>query len=331
LQYLGDSLEVSGRNILEEDLIQEIVLLSQPGIILMPGQTLPLTIFRPNQISAMKRLIETTKTFGCIHVRFHDDNVGNPGQVTEAPVGTTAEIYEFREAPESGLEVGFKLKVRGRQRFRVLNSRTSLDGLRLANIEILQEKELSDPLFNVRLRVRDKLRPFDNNGGAADGDDDEESDAQSKNSRKRRSSFRENLSEIFAKRSSKRVRSRERKNKEEFLPKVELHRSSKLNHLRTSVYAPPVTRWPNWVYEQYDAKCLVERVHGQLATLRLFSQTQLSIPYDPVSLSFWVAINLPIDDIYRQRILQMDCAVQRLRFELSLLKKVSSIHLSTLI
>jgi cereblon len=60
LQYLGDSLEVSGRNILEEDLIQEIVLLSQPGIILMPGQTLPLTIFRPNQISAMKRLIETT-------------------------------------------------------------------------------------------------------------------------------------------------------------------------------------------------------------------------------------------------------------------------------
>ena len=61
LQYLGDSLEVSGRHILEEDLVQEIVLMANPGVILMPGQTLPLTIFRPNVISLMKKLIDTTK------------------------------------------------------------------------------------------------------------------------------------------------------------------------------------------------------------------------------------------------------------------------------
>ena len=41
------------------------------------------------------------------------------------------------------------------------------------------------------------------------------------------------------------------------------------------MYAAPLTRWPNWVYEQYDARCLVERVHGVLGTLRLFSQTQV--------------------------------------------------------
>ena len=63
LQYLGDSLEVSGRHILEEDLVQEIVLMANPGVILMPGQTLPLTIFRPNVISLMRKLIDTTKVW----------------------------------------------------------------------------------------------------------------------------------------------------------------------------------------------------------------------------------------------------------------------------
>ena len=44
---------------------------------------------------------------------------------------------------------------------------------------------------------------------------------------------------------------------------------------RSRVYAAPITRWPNWVYEQYDARCLVEQVHRVLGTLRLFSQTQV--------------------------------------------------------
>ena len=53
---------------------------------------------------------------------------------------------------------------------------------------------------------------------------------------------------------------------------------------------------------------------------------QVSIPVDPVELSFWVAMNLPIDDAQRLRVLQMDCAVPRLRMELSLLKKVSKMQ-----
>ena len=43
-------------------------------------------------------------------------------------MGTTAEIYEYRDPPEDGDEVGFVIKVRGRQRFRVLSSRTTIDG-----------------------------------------------------------------------------------------------------------------------------------------------------------------------------------------------------------
>lgn len=116
-------------------------------------------------------------------------------------------------------------------------------------------------------------------------------------------------------------KAKERENKEEYLPKVPPYKLSRLNHLRTKVYAAPITRWPNWVYEQYDARCLVEQVHKVLGTLRLFSQTQVTIPTDPVELSFWVAMNLPIDDAQRLKVLQMDCAVPRLRMELSLLKK----------
>ncbi len=47
----------------------------------------------------------------------------------EAKVGTTAEIYEYRDPSEESDEVGLKLKVKGRQRFRVVSSRRQIDGL----------------------------------------------------------------------------------------------------------------------------------------------------------------------------------------------------------
>ena len=68
-RYMGESREIGGRIILEEDLYVDIPIISQPGIILMPGQTLPMTFFAPAVISMMKRLVETTKTFGVLHKR----------------------------------------------------------------------------------------------------------------------------------------------------------------------------------------------------------------------------------------------------------------------
>ena len=68
-QYMGESREIKGRIILEENLYVDIPVISQPGIILMPNQTLPMTFFQPAVISMMKRLVETTKTFGVIHKR----------------------------------------------------------------------------------------------------------------------------------------------------------------------------------------------------------------------------------------------------------------------
>ena len=68
-QYMGESREIGGRIILEENNYVEIPVISQPGIILMPGQTLPMTFFQPAVISMMKGLVETTKTFGILHKR----------------------------------------------------------------------------------------------------------------------------------------------------------------------------------------------------------------------------------------------------------------------
>ena len=48
----------------------------------------------------------------------------------------------------------------------------------------------------------------------------------------------------------------------------------------------------------------------------------MKIPKDPKLLSYWVATNLPLDDSHRLKILEINCAVQRLRFELSLIEKV---------
>ena len=59
------------------------------------------------------------------HFRFR---ASQPGLTEDALIGTTAEIYEFREPSPTSLEVGLKIKAKGRQRFRILNSRRQIDG-----------------------------------------------------------------------------------------------------------------------------------------------------------------------------------------------------------
>lgn len=156
-QYLGQGQEIAGRTILDEDLIQDLPIVSYPGIILMPGQTLPMNFFHPTIISLMKNLIGGSKTFGIVYSRY---KASQPGLTEEATVGTTAEIFEFREPSPQSLEVGLKIKAKGRQRFRILSQRRQIDGTKIATVEILREKDLSDPLYNIRLQSRDRLRPF---------------------------------------------------------------------------------------------------------------------------------------------------------------------------
>ena len=79
-------------------------------------------------LSHFQTLIEGSKTFGVVHQRYRSSA---PGLTEESNIGTTAEIYEFREASPESLEVGLKIKCKGRQRFRILSMRRQIDGTKV--------------------------------------------------------------------------------------------------------------------------------------------------------------------------------------------------------
>ena len=71
LQYLGDDLEeVRGRTVLEDDSYLELPLLSLPGVVLVPGQTLPLQLCQPSTVSMIRNLLDKDKTFGMVTARY---------------------------------------------------------------------------------------------------------------------------------------------------------------------------------------------------------------------------------------------------------------------
>lgn len=66
-QYLGEELEiVRGRTVLEEETLVRIDLLKTTDLILMPGQTLPLTAFDSPTINMLQNCIQNDRTFGVL-------------------------------------------------------------------------------------------------------------------------------------------------------------------------------------------------------------------------------------------------------------------------
>ncbi|CAG0882700.1 unnamed protein product [Darwinula stevensoni] len=239
--YLGDSgEEVRGRVVLEEKIWIELPLVSDHDIVLMPGQTIPLTAFQPSTISMLRNLITKDKTFG---VRYSP----------EAKYGTTAEIYEYHDEPQFGMM--FSVKAKGRQRFRVLETRRTIDRVEMGKLEILEERILPDPLEAMRLSSLDRFGPA-------------------------------------------------------------------LSH------RVPLTPHPPWLYNLYDPETVMKQVkkalmknmqfQGQCKTLGAMSAF---IPKDPVKLSYWVAQNLPLENAKKVFLLELNSAVQRLRYELSFLER----------
>lgn len=61
--YLGSDLnELSGRVMLDDEV--QIPLLTLPGIVLVPGQILPLQLEHPSLVAMMKKIIDKERTFG---------------------------------------------------------------------------------------------------------------------------------------------------------------------------------------------------------------------------------------------------------------------------
>ncbi|KAJ8681843.1 hypothetical protein QAD02_017635 [Eretmocerus hayati] len=79
-----------------------------------------------------------------------------------------------------------------------------------------------------------------------------------------------------------------------------------------------VTAWPDWVYKHYDPQILAFKIRQNL---QFIVSRGSSVPTDPTDLSFWVAQNLPLDDKERILLLEYDCVISRLQWQLEYLTK----------
>ncbi|XP_029034768.1 protein cereblon [Osmia bicornis bicornis] len=144
--YLGHNLEeLRGRTILDDGIYMNLPLLVKQSVMLFPGQTLPMTVFDPQTIDMLTACIRNNRTLGVVCL----------GYDKMVPIGTTAEIYEcVYEDPEQG----FRLKAKGRQRFKIL--RVIIQGYDKisANVKILPEIILGPPFWDERLASLDHLR-----------------------------------------------------------------------------------------------------------------------------------------------------------------------------
>lgn len=70
-QYLGvDMEEFHGRTVHDDDSCQTIPVLPHMAVMLIPGQTLPLQLFRPQEVSMMRSLIQKDRTFAVLAYRY---------------------------------------------------------------------------------------------------------------------------------------------------------------------------------------------------------------------------------------------------------------------
>ncbi|XP_041446730.1 protein cereblon isoform X2 [Xenopus laevis] len=265
--YLGvDMEEFHGRTLHDDDSCQQIPVLPNVQVMLIPGQTLPLHLSRPQEVSMVRGLIQRDRTFAVLAY--------SDGLEREARFGTTAEIYAYREEHEFGIET-VKVKAIGRQRFQVLEMRNQADGIQLARVQILPEKVLPCPMTSLQLdsQSRHLLIP-----------------------------------------ANKPASSRSPHSKCQWLHK----------YRRRKFLGASLTSWPSWLYALYDADSLMERVKLQLHEWDENLRDD-SLPANPIDFSYRVAACLPIDDALRIQLLQIGNAIQRLRCELDIMSKCTSL------
>ncbi|XP_057410511.1 protein cereblon isoform X4 [Balaenoptera acutorostrata] len=263
--YLGSDMEeFHGRTLHDDDSCPVIPVLPQVMMILIPGQTLPLQLFSPQEVSMVRNLIQKDRTFAVLAY----SNV----QEREAQFGTTAEIYAYREEQDFGIEI-VKVKAIGRQRFKVLELRTQSDGIQQAKVQILPECVLPSTMSAVQLESLNKCQIV----------------------------------------PSKPV-SREDQCSYKWWQKYQ----------KRKFHCANLTSWPRWLYSLYDAETLMERIKRQLHEWDE-NLKEDSLPSNPIDFSYRVAACLPIDDVLRIQLLKIGSAIQRLRCELDIMNKCTSL------
>ncbi|XP_036387081.1 protein cereblon-like isoform X3 [Megalops cyprinoides] len=257
--------EFHGRTVHDEDSCQMIPVLPHVTVMLIPGQTLPLQLFRPQEVSMMRSLIQRDRTFAVLAY-------SDTGE-QQAEFGTTAEIYAYREEQEYGIET-VKVKAVGRQRFKVHELRTQADGIRQAKVQILPERILPDPLSAVQLTPLSRLHVHPSSRPPA-------------------------------------------QQCQELQRWWDTYRKRNLHCAR-------LTSWPAWVYSLYDSEILMNRVKRQLHEWDENLKDD-SLPTNAIDFSYRVAACLPIDDALRIQLLKIGSAIQRLRCELDIMDRCTSL------
>ncbi|GFS14021.1 protein cereblon [Elysia marginata] len=148
--YLGSDLEeVRGRTILEEGSVVTMPLLLLPGVVLVPGQVLPLQLHMQPLVAMVRRVADTNNTFGVLNVgrTNRGDNYQNV-----STLGCTAEIFSKRDELDdsSGISI-MTVKARGRQRFKIINMKSEVTGEIMGKVRILPELSLTHVLDGARI------------------------------------------------------------------------------------------------------------------------------------------------------------------------------------
>ncbi|ESO12236.1 hypothetical protein HELRODRAFT_105243 [Helobdella robusta] len=257
--YLSDDWqEVSGRTFHEDGMILHIPILTLPGVVLMPGQMLPLHLFSNSDIAMIKHCLDRDKTF----------SANNNRTQKLACVGTTAEILAVKEEDSMVM----KVKTIGRQRFEVLDTRLDIGGIIIARVKILPDIELPDLLQPI---CPSSLL-------------------------KHTQQYSDHCKYDFSTNTNQAV----------------INSIPKANKFHASI----LTQWPSWVYDQYNCEKLMMQIRDELQNWNESFDLD-KVPTDPANFSYWVASTLPLDDYMRLELLRIDCPQQRLRCELTIMKK----------
>ena len=62
--------DVTGRVIFDEGSTVSIPAYLQPGVILIPGQTMPIQVYRPSVVAMMRTVVEQQKTIAVLHYKY---------------------------------------------------------------------------------------------------------------------------------------------------------------------------------------------------------------------------------------------------------------------
>lgn len=105
--------------------------------VLFPGGPLPLRIFEPRYLAMISDCVKNDTPFGVLLIR----EGGETGPATTHEVGTLARVSDWYQGSDGLLGV----TAVGEQRFRVISSHREVNGLNVADIEVLPD-EPSVPL-----------------------------------------------------------------------------------------------------------------------------------------------------------------------------------------